>query len=501
MKKRVIAGAMCLSMLCVPGCSLGKGSSSEKAGITFSGTRNGYNINNFSFEMSGDFSVTDEKESNESGVYEYTFTGCGFEEVDVYSYGLEQCTAEVSMQAIQESIKARNDTSVKDIEIETLDVPGFNAASIHMINSRESGETGESYLCLSTEGIQFNTSVIGYAPAERENVKALLNEIAATVKYTGTEYLPTEPQSYENEFFSLSCGPEWYIRDKSKEDSIDVKLSYYYAQDMEHYMSPSLTIHITPEDEENTPKKKADSLYDSKKESKYSSDIERGSEDFLGYNAEKVSFAASIGCVETRYTDYIFSENGYVYTVGAALNMRDEEGSRAELQAILDTLTVKKLDEAEIARRQEEHEASKYQELTFKNAKFTLSSKFDPGREFGNSITYSNSKDGMQLIMTCESYGSDYDEYLNSRGSKIGINYEQTLSGITAQPVILNHSYEAAEVIDKFETEQRGETVKHLIYFLKMGSDAWEFDIEYPEKDKDKAMKYLEDMLWTITFE
>ena len=501
--KGIIASALCLTLACSTGCSLGKDSSSKSSsGYSFSSEKTKYDLNNFSFELSDDFSVTEKKDTKTAGIYEYVFTGGGLDEVCVYSYGLEQCTAEVSFQAMEESIKARNDTSVKDIERDTLDVPGYNAAFVHMTVSRESGETGESYLCLSTEGIQFNVSVVGYDLAKRDSIKALFSEIASTVKYTGTEHLPTEPQSYDCEYFSLSCGPEWYIKDSSKDEETSIKLSYYYAQDMEHYLAPFISISVSPEDEDNTPKKRAEKSYDSKKESNHTSEVERKKEEFLGYEAEKVSYALRMGGANTRHNNYFFSENGYVYIVSIGLNLRDEKSSEAEIQTILDTLTVKKLGEEEIARRQQEREAESIQKIEFCGAGFELGSKFELQRETKASKVFHHKSKSMYIEMLFDDdFDGSLDDYIQRDVDMLG--YINDLDKVGVRRVILGNMvhFEMIKYEDKSASEEYGKTMECSIYYHEHNGNIFRFLIGYPEEDEKTAQDLLENMLKTITFE
>jgi hypothetical protein len=293
--------------------------------------------------------------------------------------GLEQCTAEVSVQAMVETIKSNENDTATDIETEKLDVTGFNAAAIHMTNSRDDGDKGESHLYLSTEGIQFCVSVVGYDPGERDKVKSLFSEIAKTVRYTGTEHLPTEPQSYDCEYFSLKCGPEWYIKTNKNTDGeyTNIKLSYYYAQDLEHYSSPLLAISVRAEDEDTDPKKAADKAYESKKESRLISELKRGNEEIFGYQAETVSFVLVTGSIKVRYTNYYFSENGCLYTVSEGLNMRNESASAEELKAIMDTVKIKKLSAEELAKKQQDQETAGKQDVEICGLKYTLDSNFE----------------------------------------------------------------------------------------------------------------------------
>ena len=504
--KRIIAAVLCLSLVCGTGCSLGKNSSSKTVGSSsFSSTTKKYDLSYFSFELSEDFSVKDTKDYNDgSDTYNYIFTGGGLDEVSVYTMGLEQCTAEVSVQAMMESIKSNENDTATDIETEKLDVTGFNAAAIHMTNSRDDGDKGESHLYLSTEGIQFCVSVTSYAPDNRDNIKALFREIAKTVKYTGSDHLPTEPQSYDCEYFSLKCGPEWYIKKNKITDGeyADVKLSYYYAQDLEHYYTPLLAISVRAEDEDTDPQKAADKAYESKKESRLISELKRGNEEIFGYQAETVSFVLVTGSIKIRYTNYYISENGCLYTVSEGFNMLNEDSSKTELKAILDSISIKKFTDEELAKRQQELEAAAYQDIGFCGAEFRLDSKFKCERDYEDGKTYHHTKKDMYIeLLHDDSYNGSFDDYFQKQVNTVCLM--NGINGVTSHRVILanNARFEVMDYRNKRESEAYGKDMKCSVYYYERDGKMFKFTIGYPETDEETAISIIEEMLSSMSFE
>ena len=348
----IIAAALCLSMICSVSCSQkNEKDPTSASGVSTNGNTKKYELSSFSFELSDDFSVKDTRESNDGdGIIRYEFEADGFTtfEISCDAASVSNCTAQLAAQRFYDDLMDLNSETEKqsDVEMETLDVPSMDAAWVHM-NSEypDMGiKQGESDLYITTEAHGFWVMATYDGQSRRDDVKALLRDIAATVKYTSDDRLPTEPQFYENDYFSLTCGPEWKIKDISGKDAPNtlIKLSYYYAQDMEHYANPSLDIGIILEDK-GSAKEVADNVYElrTERESKLYSEIERGKDEILGYPAETVSYVLDLSIGKSRNKIYYFTENGHVYKITEVLNMLDEEGSKAELDAILDTVRIK----------------------------------------------------------------------------------------------------------------------------------------------------------------
>ncbi len=348
---KIIAAALCLSMAFNGGCSAKSEKGSESATVTSNsdGIKR-YELTSFSFELGDDFTVKDTRDDSD-GIYRYEFEADGFTTFEVCSDAVcvSNCTAQVAAQSFYEDLMDSNSETEKhsDVEKETIDVPGMDAAWVHM-NSEypDMGvKQGESDLYITTEAHGFWVLATYDDQSKRDDVKALLRDIAATVKYTSDDRLPTEQQSYENDFFSLAFGPEWKMKDISSKngENIIIKLSYYYSQDMEHYVNPSLDIGVILEDK-GSAEEAADHLYDlrTERESKLYSEVERGKDEILGYPAETVSYVLDLSTGKSRNKKYYFTENGHVYSITEVLNMRDEEGSKAELEAILENVKIKK---------------------------------------------------------------------------------------------------------------------------------------------------------------
>ncbi len=450
--KRISAFIICFAMLTSTGCSLGKknSSSSEVSGISYtSDSYEKYDLDDFSFELNKDFTVEEKYENDDgTGASYYDFTSKDLQKLSIGTQRFEHCTADVYVQVFFEDINSRKNNPATDVETEKLDVPGINAAAIHMTNIDDNGESGESYLYLTVEGSEMRADINGYKPEDRGKVKALFRDIASSVKYTGTPHLPVEQQSYECDLFSLNCGSEWYIDDYKDDDSgqVSVQLKYNYAQDIEHYSSPSLLINVRHQDEWDNASKAADEEYESEKKYSFVSECERSNEEIFGYNAETVSYVLKTGHINNRIKTYYYNENGYLYTISEALNMRDEEGSKSELKDILDTVVIKKISDEEIEKRKQAYEKWRYPSYTFHGASFNLISKLELERELDDSSDavsfYGGSPD---LKISLEDYegdlenaaqrdynelsGYDYKD-LNIKEVSVGSNKYMCVSGI-----------------------------------------------------------------------
>ena len=112
MKYRGIAAfILCLVMLTSTGCSVGKKGSSSGGGTSYSSSTKKYDIESFSFEVSEDLEVA-ETNVTKDHTYGYTFSGNGIKKLEVTNYDVNYCTAEVSIQSIENDIKRRRNDPV-----------------------------------------------------------------------------------------------------------------------------------------------------------------------------------------------------------------------------------------------------------------------------------------------------------------------------------------------------------------------------------------------------
>ena len=511
----IITAIMCLALVCSAGCSLGKNSSSSSGGETgysySSSKKTEYKFRDFTFELNDDFSVEDKKEHTEDNtVYNYKFSGKGFLQFDISDATLFNCDAYVYAEVMYNDYKNGDDETTKysDIELEKLSLPGLDAACLYFTAERtdDGSKHGNAHLYITTEAHTFQALISYDDPDDRSKIKGLVKDLANSVKYISSEKLPTEPQTIDNEFIKFTYQPEWSVQEtngsKNSSDMLELKAEYAYARDKDHFMYPKLSIYIQPEDDEKTPAKLADKFEASKKQSKLITDVKRGNGEILGYNAEMCSFGLKTGGLDSIYTNYFFSDNGYVYTIGFSVHRDAQEKNTAEINELLKGLTIKKMSEEELEKKRQEREAAKYTEQTMANAVFSLDSKFKAGSTNGKyDSRFSNSADDMYLYI-CRNTDIDYDgafkEYIEKKCSMI--SYMNDLDGVYSKKVILeNNEFEDIFYVEKAES---GETPKkHSIYLLDRGDEIWEFDISYYEKDEEKAVKYISEMLTGIRFQ
>jgi hypothetical protein len=345
-------------------------------------------------------------------------------------------------------------------------------------------------------------------PDDRSKIKGLIKDLANTVKYISSDKLPTEPQTIENDFIKFTYTPEWSVQEtngsKKDENNLELKAEYAYARDKDHFMYPRLSIYIQPEDDETTPVKLADKAKSNKKQSNLTYDVKRGNSEILGYKAETCSFGLKTAGMDAFYTNYYFSDNGYVYSIGYSVNKAAEEKNTADIDELIKGLTIKKMSDEEIEKHKQSIEAAKYTEQTMASAKFTLSSKFADGAMTNSEYLsrFRNSKENMFLEISRKAdgdYNGDFEAYLGEKCR--WICYMNDLEKVYYTRVIIKENKFEDVVYTEKESYNSEEPKKHSIYMLDRGSEVWEFDMSYDEKDEEKALKYLEDMLQTITFE
>ena len=105
--KGVIAAALCLTLACSTGCSLGKKkesgseSSAHSAYSYTSSNKTKYEFKDFTFELSDDFSVEDKNVYPQDGTpYSFKFAGKGFTLFEINDSAVENCDAFVSAKML-----------------------------------------------------------------------------------------------------------------------------------------------------------------------------------------------------------------------------------------------------------------------------------------------------------------------------------------------------------------------------------------------------------------
>jgi hypothetical protein len=482
-------------MLTGTGCSVGKKSSKSGGDTSYSSSLKKYDLDDFTFEVSEDLDVKDTKELD-GKIYDYIFKGDGFSELEVMNSGNSLCTAETYIKLLERSTTRSNEKNGKNDEFESakLDISGFNAAEIFIVNKDSEYDQGEAYVSLTTEGYHLLISA-KYDLDNKDRVKQLMEEIAKTVKYTGDFRLPTEPQTYDCDLFSITAGPEWKLwdgtADKDKERGIkNIKMRYYYAQDLDHYYYPMLTIYVVPEDETTTIDTLIENQCERYDESKYQNNAERGKDEILGYQAETFSYDVSVGDIDMRSKIYYFCANGFIYAINTAVNISAEETNMADIQTLLDNLTIKQLSEEEIEKKKQEIEAARYKSYTFQGASFKLDSDLKTRDDLDSSQTYANfsgyhtdlriSVDNNSVKTADKAAQRTYDENANNEDVKID---KVTVGGNEFSCV----SWTVPDLERKIE-----------VYHIKVGDKLWTFDFgmdeSYCEEGKDIIQHFLESL-------
>lgn len=503
MKYRGIAAfLLCFAMLTGTGCSFSLKKSESGGNTLYSSSAKSYDVNGFTFEASEDLKTEDTKEID-GKINEYMFSGNGIKKLEVTNYDVNYCTAEVSIQSIENDIKRRRNDPVKEYETEKLDVPGFNAAAIHIVNDGNDDYCGESELYITIEGRSLVITAI-YDLDDKDDVKALMLDIAKSAKYTDDFRLPTEPQTYDCDLFSLTCGPEWELKDRNKNneqsEEREISLRYIYAQDLEHYYYPQLTVTAVPKDEKNNIERFIEKSIKSAGESKFKSEPQRDKEEILGYTADTLTYDVDISSLSLRIKNFYFSANGYVYIISFDVNKNAIDANTADLQELIGNLNIKQLSDEEVAKRKQAHEEARYTAYTFHGASFELASEMKPNRELDDSKRYADFSDyGMSLTVRTDVSSSaekalenDYAETaldaneterddndhsprdLEKGNVKIG-SYDIPYFSFV-EPENYSHYY------DKYNT----------YYYLEANGKVWKFEFGFSEDDREDGKDIVE---------
>jgi hypothetical protein len=345
--KKITAFLLCFSILCSAGCSLGKGSSSgSSGGASLSSTTRKYELTDFSFELSEDFTVSKTIDKEDKSVHKYYFTGGGFDYLAV-SVPEEYSTAETSIKSLCNiyGIDSGNE-NITDVEQEKLDYPGFNAASLSFTRKDSSGDkSNEGYLFLSTEGQSFEVEVKS-STDQRENANELMKNIAATAKYTGSYKLPTGTQNYDSRFMQISYDPKWTVIELNgtakDQETLILNIRYAYAEDLSHSFYPYIKVDISPEGESRRPEELADDQYAHYQNSNLEHiGNERGTGEIFGCQSETVSSVVMIGSRKIDIKDYFFTRDGYIYCISAFSDITGGESGKDDINELIKGITLK----------------------------------------------------------------------------------------------------------------------------------------------------------------
>lgn len=237
----------------------------------------------------------------------------------------------------ESSLNYYKENGYSDISSEELE---FNGMPAYRVNATDS------------EGISYSYNLIQYGNGELLSVEAesdgkmekLLEqaEIILNSVECSDPPLKTEPETVENEYFSITAGADWYIRDFHEEDSEDYRvavamnLADEYAETIQ-----KVTIKAFPDESDS--KVLAQNEYDQKegRSTICSLSIEEDAK-MIGFHAQLVSFETDIDEDYDLLIDhYYFENNGVCYCVEIRALKDKSEQFYSDIQPILGSIKIR----------------------------------------------------------------------------------------------------------------------------------------------------------------
>jgi len=174
--------------------------------------------------------------------------------------------------------------------------------------------------------------------------KELADEFINSIEYTSDFYYPTEPQTFENDFFSVYYQPEWFENNRSSTDtSYEFNFKYGHSDTMDNYLA-CYKIRIENDGEYSTAEEYASSAYKTKAESnpKLRNSLSLDTDEIFGIPAHRLSYTIeSSSLLNYNYNIYYFDHNGHIYVVTTSIPINDDGTVAAAMQRIIDGTTLK----------------------------------------------------------------------------------------------------------------------------------------------------------------
>ncbi len=291
---------------------------------------------------------------------------------------------------------------------ENYDVPGFDCAVIKTKTDAEEMPEFADYAAVNMYyvTIEHHTLLIavGYAEGYEDIAAQYGDHLLSGLEYTGEYLLPTEPYTFENEFFSVNAQPKWFVSQNKETDiakgSASVRFEYSHADSDYNYLT-RYTIEADFSGDHSSAEEAAREFYDTNSQKENSTTVRRENysideEELFGLPAWCVSFDMKMddGLLNYSYTNRYVEDNGVIYIISSNIPLNDDGTAAADIQELIDGTTLKAPDESTLSSMRQEHTDSSNPEYRYKDAVFHMKS----GMELKSDTDYD---------MTFGGYGAD----------------------------------------------------------------------------------------------
>lgn len=536
--RRAVAFVLCLAVLSVSGCSKNDDSSSKTstgttaAGVTDSTVdvtkaesltepasaavpaevpagRKGYQTPFYSFDVDEGLTVSNTTDKDD-GVWEYTFSGGDFLELEIQGAYNEALTPVAALKYDTEDFDEKY--NISDFELEVIEEAPYECAAYFYTDERDTDSKGNRFCCyqMAYQSIAF-TIEASYSLENEEKVREEISKIISSVRYISDKMLPTEPQDYDTPYLSLHYDPKWAISNEVKEDlanGILVSTRFCYAQtdDPQKYLFPNMTLRVKNNGGKENAFTLAGEQYESNSKSKILTDVKMNEDEILGHKAELVSsiMGKEDKAPEKRYLlkTWYFDFNNMVYIITTSVHL-DSESDQQDIDELLSGLTIKELSEEEIAADMQRREDARYTAYTFKGASFEVDSRlkakeFDDTKryvhfnDYGNDLYiyyWDNEKAEDRIEIDQESVKNGFEDKKAERKADLKISrehiggYEMKVLSYTEPE---NYSHSSDERIKK--------------YYYNNGNDLWVFEFECYEDMKSESDEVIKAFFESLKF-
>lgn len=303
-----------------------------------------YDCENYSFEISNDFTRDYPKELDDDYVYKYQFSN-DYSTIEIKGSSKSNIDPEWDIAETYKSLS--EDEEIENVWYEMIPCNDFDIAAMHYTNTKldRAEVQGQSWYSTSYQGMEFYLEA-WYDPTYESKIVPMLDDIAQSVKYTSDFYLPTEPQDYETDYFSIHYDPTWYIEQTVSEpylvnrDMAAQAEATFAMADSYEKMDTLYRIDVYNSGSGKTPEDYADSVY-GRSDGEFIKYTDRGREEILGYTAETVSFTMSLRDSEFLHKNYWFTHNDMVYQITIRLPGNDDGSMAESVQELIDNTTLK----------------------------------------------------------------------------------------------------------------------------------------------------------------
>lgn len=507
-----VAGAMLLP-LC--GCASETAEISDTSDISVSSSvssdgRKVYETSFYRFSTDRGLKLTDSRDYDDDGIADkFEFEGKGIISLELTGSSVRQLRAKASAEDYAESL--RDDENITDIETEVIEDAPYECAACHYTNTDNEKSAGQ---CISSYYMTYQSMELAvfahYKKSDAKRARAEMKKIMCSAEYISDKFLPTEPQDYDTPYFTLHYDPKWGIArdleaDLTKDNVVSVKFCYAETDDPDKYLFPCLAINILNNGGTETAAEKAQSGYDKKQDLRTTKDIELSTVDFMGNEAQLLSYRISAGDIHWSIRNWYFDLNGMIYIVSSTINDGSEDDLK-DIDELLSGLTLRQLTEEEIAVQHQAREEARTTDETFRDASFIMDSRIERSSlESERSVDFLGYTRNLEITVhdyilspeeLAESTADRKREWAETDPDSTPADWDIKVSDETVS------GYDMA-LLSYIEPENASHSYdEHFrIYYLSRDEELWEFEFSNSPDYEEEMTEFITQFFGSLKFD